>query len=325
MVMEDLEYQCVMVDYMTKLFFYDILDWSKKNIIAISLSNNVYLFEKVKNKNKVSNLVELKDNFYTSLKFNPSGELLACGDKEGNLDIYDLQKTKKITELKLHTNRITSISWKNEKVISTGSRDKLIKSFDLRINKIIQEHKRHKQEICKLEWDKQGSYLASGGNDNLICIWDARKNDPIRNYNEHKAAVRALAWSPYSFGSLISGGGTSDKCIKFWNVNKKKSLKSIDTESQVCNLIYSNVKNGFVSTHGYSGNKIMVWDGELKERISVMEGHFMRVLHLAISPNGEDIITAAGDETLKFWKVFHNEKKEKIKPTCFSHYLKDLR
>ena len=306
-------------------FHMNILDWSKKNVIGISLSNNVYLFEKIKNKNKVSNLVELKDNFYTSIKFNPSGNLLACGDKEGNLDIYNIKERKKISELKLHSNRITSISWKNDKILSTGSRDKLIKSYDIRINKIIQQHKKHKQEICKIEWDKQASYLASGGNDNLICIWDARKNDPIQYYNEHKGAVRALTWSPFSFGSFISGGGTSDKSIKFWNVNKKKSLKTINTDSQVYNLIYTHVKNGFVSTHGNPGNKIMVWDGETKERISVMDGHFMRVLHLAISPNGEDVITAAGDETLKFWKVFHNEKREIVKPTCFSDYLKDLR
>lgn len=48
----------------------------------------------------------------------------------------------------------------------------------------------------------------------------------------------------------------------------------------------------------------MIWNGETWERISVLNGHSSRVLHLAINPTSEIIATAAGDETLKFWTVF---------------------
>jgi len=54
----------------------------------------------------------------------------------------------------------------------------------------------------------------------------------------------------------------------------------------------------------------MVWNAEGNERISVLEGHVFRVLHLAVSPDGENIATAAADETLKFWKVFPKDKKD---------------
>lgn len=30
----------------------------------------------------------------------------------------------------------------------------------------------------------------------------------------------------------------------------------------------------------------------------------MRVLYLAMSPDGQTIVTGAGDETLRFWSVF---------------------
>ena len=51
----------------------------------------------------------------------------------------------------------------------------------------------------------------------------------------------------------------------------------------------------------------MIWNSTTNERISVLEGHISRVLHLAVSPDGESIATAAADETLKFWKVFPRE------------------
>ena len=35
-----------------------------------------------------------------------------------------------------------------------------------------------------------------------------------------------------------------------------------------------------------------------------MTGHDDRVLHLAGSPDGQQIVTGAADQTLRFWNVF---------------------
>ena len=39
-------------------------------------------------------------------------------------------------------------------------------------------------------------------------------------------------------------------------------------------------------------------------RLATLTGHNLRVLYLAMSPDGETIVTGAGDETLRFWKIF---------------------
>lgn len=46
-------------------------------------------------------------------------------------------------------------------------------------------------------------------------------------------------------------------------------------------------------------------------KIATLTGHNLRVLYLAMSPDGESIVTGAGDETLRFWKVFPKQEKEK--------------
>ena len=43
--------------------------------------------------------------------------------------------------------------------------------------------------------------------------------------------------------------------------------------------------------------------------VASLTGHTNRVLYLAMSPDGETIVTGAGDETLRFWNAF--PKKEK--------------
>jgi len=59
-----------------------------------------------------------------------------------------------------------------------------------------------------------------------------------------------------------------------------------------------------VSTHGYSDNAIIVWKYPNMRRVKTLTGHKSRVLYLAMAPDGETIVTGAGDETLRFWKVF---------------------
>ena len=45
------------------------------------------------------------------------------------------------------------------------------------------------------------------------------------------------------------------------------------------------------------------------EKIGLLDGHKNRVLYMSISPDGQTIASAAGDETLKFWNVFPENKK----------------
>lgn len=51
--------------------------------------------------------------------------------------------------------------------------------------------------------------------------------------------MKAIAWSPHLHGLLASGGGSADRTIRFWNVLTNKAVDSIDTGSQVCNLMFS--------------------------------------------------------------------------------------
>lgn len=63
-----------------------------------------------------------------------------------------------------------------------------------------------------------------------------------------------------------------------------------------------------MSTHGYSQNQIIVWKYPTMGKLATLTGHTQRVLYLALSPDGQTIVTGAGDETLRFWNVFPGPK-----------------
>ncbi|KAJ3296360.1 substrate-specific activator of APC-dependent proteolysis [Borealophlyctis nickersoniae] len=231
------------------------------------------------------------------------------------------------------------MAWANQTELTSGSRDRTIIHRDARarppVSKITQGHT---QEVCGLKWDPKGKMLASGGNDNKLLIWDKRRIDftdttpatPMFTFQKHEAAVKALAWSPHQDGLLASGGGTADKHIRFWDLKSRTQEKYIggqDTGSQVCNLSWSpHSPADLVSTHGYSTHDVRVWRYDensvrnnplgngLGEPVVSLKGHTLRVLYLATSPCGENIVTGAGDETLRFWKVFKKTRSSRSMP-----------
>ena len=173
-------------------------------------------------------------------------------------------------------------------------------------------------QVCGLRWNSGENILASGGNDNRLRLWSPSSTDPIHDLVGHTAAVKALSWSPHQSGLLASGGGTQDRHIRFWNARTGASLNSVDTGSQVCNLAWSQTTSELVSTHGFSQNEVIVWKYPTMQRLGVLEGHTMRVLYLATSPDGQTIVTGAGDETLRFWNVFPKLRKDKRSVTDLS-------
>lgn len=69
--------------------------------------------------------------------------------------------------------------------------------------------------------------------------------------------------------------------------------------SQVCNLSWSKNVNEIVSTHGYSQNQVVVWKYPSMTKTATLTGHTLRVLYLAVSPDGQTIVTGAGGAALK--------------------------
>lgn len=81
-----------------------------------------------------------------------------------------------------------------------------------------------------------------------LLVWNSSSLLPVQQYSDHLAAVKAIAWSPHQHGLLASGGGTADRCLRFWNTLTGQALQSTDTGSQVCNLAWSKHANELVRT-----------------------------------------------------------------------------
>jgi WD40 repeat protein len=130
-----------------------------------------------------------------------------------------------------------------------------------------------------------------------------------------EAAVKARAWCPWQKHLLASGGGTADRCIRFWSMQTGQLINAIDTHSQVCSLIWSVHEHELVSSHGYSHNQLILWKYPSMVKAAELTGHTSRVLHMAQSPDGTTVVSAAADETLRFWRILGSDADARRRQT----------
>jgi len=288
-------------------FYLNLVDWSLQNVLAVGLGSCVYLWSACTSKvTKLCDLGTHTQDAVTSVAWTQRGIHLAVGVHNGDVQIWDTIKCRRVRIMQGHSARIGALSWSGP-ILASGSRDRLIYLRDVRSQQPYTTRlAAHKQEVCGLKWSfDEPAHLASGGNDNKLLVWDIKmQRQPAHKFAEHTAAVKAIAWSPHQHGLLASGGGTADRCIRFWNALSGSALNAVDTGSQVCNLAWSQNCNELVSTHGYSLNQIAIWKYPTMQKVATLTGHTYRVLYLAMSPDGSTIVTGAGDETLRFWQVF---------------------
>ena len=76
------------------------------------------------------------------------------------------------------------------------------------------------------------------------------------------------------------------------------------TDSQVCSLVFSKHTNDLMTAHGFPNNEINIWRVNGLKKVGSLLGHTERVLYLHLSSCGSDLISCAGDESLRFWKLF---------------------
>ena len=279
-------------------------------VVAIALGNSVYVWHAPTSTTTLLMRTHSMNDPISSLKWSRDGSKLAVGTTSASVQIWDAEKCSRIRNFQGHRDRVSVMAWQSQPrgLLSTAGRDSTIRNHDMRCVDNVGVYRLHAQEVCGLSWSPDNSQLASGGNDNVCMVWDAQQsvnsNRPRLQLTRHVAAIKALAWCPFQNRLLATGGGTADRHIRFWNTNNGKCFGGVDTQSQVCGIVWSTHERELLTAHGFSKNQLTIWKYPSMTKVADLTGHSKRVLHLAMSPDETTVCSASADETLRFWKVF---------------------
>jgi len=297
-------------------FYLHLMDWSSLNHMAVALSAGVYIWNAADGSIMELCQSDSEDEYVSSVSWIKQGNVLAVGDSQGQVQLWDAATSKLMRSMDGHNDRVGCIDW-NHHILASGGRDGVVVLHDVRVAQHqVSRLTGHQQEVCGLTWSSDGKTLASGGNDNCVQIWNMNRDTPLHTITAHQSAVKAVSWCPWQSQVLATAGGTVDRTIRLWNTNTMTELYSCDTGSQVSAIAWNAEYKELVTGHGFSHNQLTIWKyprnmSESLMKVSDLTGHTSRVLLLTTSPDNTTVASVAADETIRLWKIWPQIREKK--------------
>ncbi len=224
-------------------------------------------------------------------------ELLASGDEEGNVQLWDISNRKKPTKLDQIEIPfgINDLSFSDQnKTIAVASDDKDIRIFDLSKRKLSNSLliSRHYLGVNCLSFSPDGKYLVSGGKDEMIYLFKSNGKF-LRKIGQINSEVTSLSLSNDS--KVLVALSKNEGIGYSYNIPNGQPLAQFDQHKNTtfaC-AFHPDSKNGnyLVASAGASANEILIWNainGSLWMRLG---NNNRTIKHLDIDKEGNLLIS----------------------------------
>ena len=216
------------------------------------------------------------------------------------LNIWNLKEGKEIQTLEGHSNAISSLAYKKDSFLASGSTDGKIILWSVGEAKLIQTLEEHECNVKALIYLENG-YLASGSEDGRMKIWDVKTRSVLMSSNEHSGSINSLLC--LKNGSLASA--SSDCTIKIWGIDEGELflLKTLMQHSSPVKALA--LLNNDLLASGYADGRIGIWNIKYDSLVKLFvapEAHLSSVNALAVLDNGY-LASGSDDRTIKIWDI----------------------
>ncbi|MDX2232581.1 MAG: NACHT domain-containing protein [Leptolyngbyaceae cyanobacterium bins.349] len=255
---------------------------------------------------------DLKDCRFTqtfggilAVAFSPTDQLLACGDINGVVRLWQMTVDRhqgvvpqhSLRDLVGHTSWILSIHWHpTQSRLITSSDDQTIKLWDADTGTCLNTLRGHQSGVWWAIWSPDGKRIASCGGDRVIKVWDATTGTCLNTLTGHQSLVSCLAWSPD--GKTLASS-SRDQTVRLWHVEQGKCLQVLPVNTWVRRVAWS--PDGSLLATGSLNQQVQLWRVATGELIRTLVGHTFGIDSLAWSPDGRILASGSSDRTIKLW------------------------
>jgi WD40 repeat protein len=239
-----------------------------------------------------------------SVAFSPNGELLALGDTNGEIRLYQVSDWKQLLTCKGHTKWVVSVAFSpDSRTFASSSTDYTVKLWDVSTGECLQALQGHDNEVWSVAFSPDGNTLASASDDQTMKLWSVQTGECKRTFQGHTSWVCSVAFSADG-QTLVSG--SDDHTIKVWNINTSECLKTFHGHNDGIRSITVS-PDGKILVSGSEDQTVKLWDINTGECLKTFHGHSNEVYSLAFSPQGDLLASGSFDQTVKLWDVSTGE------------------
>ncbi|TKA70992.1 hypothetical protein B0A49_05808 [Cryomyces minteri] len=171
-----------------------------------------------------------------------------------------------------------------------------------------QQAQAHTHWINDIALVQNNEALVSASSDITVKVWRPAAQDvsPPQTIGLHSDYVKCLA-SPSAHASWIASGGL-DRKICLWDLNgvgKKLEIAVAEDEGiyRDKGSVYALAATNSILASGGPESIVRVWDPRTGKRVTKFVGHTDNIRDVLINEDGDTIMTASADQTVKVWSM----------------------
>jgi WD40 repeat protein len=277
--------------------------------LAVAAGDAVYLFD-----TDLQERLRLEPGAAApAMSFSPDGKLLAAGDRNGVLHVWDAEDGEKVQEMQAHQKTISSLAYSRDgSVLATAGYDAVARLWDAGSYAELSEMIGGTFAIPAIAYSPDGSSLAIV-NGNVIRLRDAQTSRFVRTIVGDDSFY-SLAFSPD--GSYLAAGDV-DNTISIWDIERSpgpggETRDSLHTltghrgragrpEALIWQVAYSPYGDLLASAGGDAA--VWIWDAATAQPLVSLSGHSKSITSAVFSPDGRWLATGGLDGLLILWGV----------------------
>jgi predicted NACHT family NTPase len=234
-----------------------------------------------------------------SVAFSPDKTLLATGNTDGYICLWQLSGKKHVHILGKHADMVFTVIFNPQgNLLASSSYDLTIRIWDISNGQCIRILPGQQSHSKSIAFSPDGLQIVSGSDDNTVKIWDIQTGKVIYNFYRYKIRVDSIAFSPD--GKFIAAGG-KDRTIKLWHINEDENLIAnlIGHNDEISGIIFVNNSKNLISSS--RDKTIILWDIETGKKLKILKAHNDLINSIDFTSKRKILVSGSADNTVKLW------------------------
>jgi WD40 repeat protein len=248
----------------------------------------------------VQTLVEMEQNPVLTVAVTPNGRVIASGNHDGTIRLFDKCHGKVLRVLNGHTDPVWSVAVNPEgNLLASGGADGTLKLWNLNSGELLQTWDGHADAVFSMAFSPDGEALASVGRDKTVRLWQADTGSELASLQGISGEVESAVFSP---DRETLAAGLSDGTIELWNWRTGELKEMLQGHADpVWSLAIS--PDGQTLASGSWDKTVKLWDIHTNSLLRTLTDHSDNVKSLAFSPDGDKLASGDLSGTIKVWET----------------------
>lgn len=253
---------------------------------------------------------EPKLNFSTRTLTVLPDHRLVTSDIKGTVKLWnwkDKRKLKNIASIPREIGRVASSP--DGSLLAAACYDGQIRVWEMKTLKLKYSMYAHKRVPLRVCFSSNGKFLASGGEEGGIRLWDSATGKSIRRWKAHSGeSIYSMAFSPDD--TMLAT--THLRAVSHvWRVKDGKIIQSMKIRLNEVNDVCFTLDNRHLITAGSYDKLIRLWRISDGQQLGLFQGHDGHIQSIDLSSDGQTLVSAGSDGTIRFWEVLTQKEYRK--------------